>query len=212
MYKLLSLAALIVVIDQVSKLAVKGFSFLGMTHTGMDLYESHSVIGDLLRFTYVENPGMAFGLNFDMPVVLSFFSIGASIFLVYLLRQTESEGISGLRIALAMILGGAVGNLIDRVFYGVAYDYATLFHGRVVDFVDINIPNIDLFGFSLDRFYVFNIADAAVTIGVILLLIYYPSREEQHAREADRKRVDLAQPDPPRDLDVPATELQQPKG
>ena len=209
MYKLLSLAALIVVFDQATKLAVKGFSFLGMTHEGMDLYQSHSIIGDLLRFTYVENPGMAFGLNFDMPVVLSFFSIGASIFLVYLLRQTESEGINGLRIALAMILGGAVGNLIDRVFYGVAYGYSTLFHGRVVDFVDINIPNIDLPFLSLDRFYVFNIADAAVTVGVILLLIYYPSREEQQAREAASKRVEATTEDETRE--VPATGLEQPK-
>jgi signal peptidase II len=180
-YKLLFLAFLVVVIDQISKLSVKGFSFLGMTHQGMDLYESHSIIGDFLRFTYVENPGMAFGLNFDMPVVLSIFSIAASIFLVYLLKQTRDEGMSGLRIALALILGGAVGNLIDRVFYGIAYGYATLFHGRVVDFIDFDIPNIDILSFSLDRFYVFNIADAAVTIGVVLLLIFYPSREEKQA-------------------------------
>lgn len=208
MYKLLSLAALVIVIDQASKLAVKGFSFLGISHPGMELYESHSIIGDLLRFTYVENPGMAFGLNFDMPVVLSLFSIGASVFLVYLLRQTEREGITGLRVALALILGGAVGNLIDRVFYGIAYGYATVFHGRVVDFVDINIPNVNLFGFSLDRFYVFNIADAAVTIGVLLLLIYYPSRQEQKIVEEPPKVPEPGMPNPPDH--IPATGLQHP--
>jgi signal peptidase II len=207
-YKLLSLAALVVIVDQAAKLGVKGFSFLGITHPGMDLYESHSIIGDLLRFTYVENPGMAFGLNFDMPVVLSLFSIGASIFLVYLLRQTEREGITGLRVALALILGGAVGNLIDRVFYGIAYGYATVFHGRVVDFVDINIPNIKILGFSLDRFYVFNIADAAVTIGVVLLLIYYPSRQEKKIGEEPPNVVDPGVSNPPDHL--PATGLQNP--
>lgn len=181
MRKLLTLSALIVAIDQISKLAVKGFDLFGFRHEGMYLYESHQILGDFLRFTFVENPGMAFGLNFGMPIVLGLFSIGASAFLVYLLKRTAKDGFTGLRLALALILGGAVGNLIDRVFYGVFYGYSGLFYGRVVDFVDINIPDINLFGLDLNRFYIFNIADAAVSIGVVLLLIYYPSKK--HADE-----------------------------
>ncbi len=177
MRKLLTLSALIVVIDQITKLAVKGFDLFGFRHEGMYLYESHQILGDFLRFTFVENPGMAFGLNFGMPVVLGLFSIGASAFLVYLLKRTAKDGFTGLRLALALILGGAVGNLIDRVFYGVFYGYSGLFYGKVVDFVDINIPDINLFGLDLNRFYIFNIADAAVSIGVVLLLIYYPSKK-----------------------------------
>lgn len=182
MNRLLWLSALIVIIDQASKLAIKGFNLLGIRHEGMGLYESRQILGDLLRFTYVENPGMAFGLDFGMPVILSLFSLAASIFLVLLLRRTEKSGITGLRVALALILGGAVGNLIDRVFYGLFYGYASIFYGRVVDFVDINIPDIHFLGLHLDRFYVFNIADAAVSIGVVLLLIYYPSRREEQNR------------------------------
>src|ERR1041384_6875071 len=108
MRKLLTLSVLIVVVDQATKLAVKGFDLFGIHHAGMQMYESKQVLGEFLRVTFVENPGMAFGLNFGMPVILSLFSIGASIFLVYLLKRTEKEGMSGLRIALALILGGAV--------------------------------------------------------------------------------------------------------
>ena len=183
MRKLFTLAALIVVIDQITKMAVKGFNIFGVSHEGMQLYESREVIGDFLRWTYVENPGMAFGLNFGMPVILSLFSIAAAIFLVYLITRTENQGINGLRLALTLILGGAVGNLIDRVFYGALYDYAPLFYGKVVDFVDVNIPDITLLGNELKRFYVFNIADAAVSIGVVLLLIFYPSKKPETQQE-----------------------------
>src|SRR5205085_1853095 len=105
--------------------------------------------GDTLRWTFVENPGMAFGFNFGMPVILSLFSVIASIFLVVLIKRTQSQGINGLRIALALILGGAAGNLIDRSFYGLIYDYAPLFYGRVVDFIDFDIPDINLLGLHL---------------------------------------------------------------
>jgi signal peptidase II len=181
--KLLTLSALIVIVDQITKMAVKGFHLFGISHNGMMPYESIPVIGDTLRWTFVENPGMAFGFNFGMPVVLALFSVIASIFLVVLLKRTESQGINGLRIALALILGGAVGNLIDRSLYGVLYDYAPLFYGKVVDFIDFDIPDINLFGLHLNRFYVFNIADAAVSVGVVLLLFFYPSTKEEPVSE-----------------------------
>ncbi len=178
MRKLFTLSFVIILIDQATKLAVKGFDLLGIRHEGMHPYESIQALGDVLRWTYVENPGMAFGLNFGMPVFLSLFSVAASIFLVYLIRKTEPQGMSGLRIALALILGGAVGNLIDRVFYGAFYNYGPLFYGKVVDFIDVDLPDITIFGNHLERFYVFNIADAAVSVGVVLLLIFYPSKPE----------------------------------
>jgi len=190
MRKLLTFSALLMVLDQITKLAVKGFDLFGIRYQGMQLYESRQVLGDFLRWTFVENPGMAFGLNFGMPVILGTFSIGAAVFLIYLLKRTESSGNTGLRIALAMILGGAVGNLIDRVFYGVFYGYAPLFYGKVVDFVDINIPDISIFGTELHRFYIFNIADAAVSVGVVLLLIFYPSRKAAPAHGGGEPPVD----------------------
>jgi len=197
MRKLLTLSVLIVVVDQATKLAVKGFDLFGIHYAGMQMYESKEVLGDFLRFTFVENPGMAFGLNFGMPVFLALFSVAASVFLVYLLRRTEKDGMTGLRLALALILGGAVGNLIDRVFYGAFYGYAPLFYGKVVDFVDINIPDINLLGNELRRFYVFNIADAAVSIGVVLLIFFYPSKKEAARSEALRTAEVPAEPTEP---------------
>lgn len=177
MRKLLLLSTLLVLIDQFTKVLVKGFSLFGIEHKGMYLYESRPVIGELLRWTFVENPGMAFGVDFGMPVILGLFSISASIFLIYLLKRTEKTGSTGLRLSLALILAGAVGNLIDRVFYGVFYGYGPLFYGKVVDFVDVNMPDMNIFGTELERFYIFNVADAAVSIGVILLLIFYPTKK-----------------------------------
>lgn len=182
MRKLLTLSLILVLVDQATKLAVKGFNLFGIHHEGMRLGESISVLGDFLRFTFVENPGMAFGINLGLPIILGLFSIGAAVFLVYLLRRSNSERITGFHVALATILGGAVGNLIDRVFYGVFYGYGSLFDGKVVDFVDVDIPNIDIGSLHLDRFYVFNIADAAVSIGLVLLLFFYPRyQKEQEA-------------------------------
>ncbi len=189
MRKLLAFSALLVLIDQATKMAVKGFSLFGIHHEGMYLGQSIPVIGDVLRFTFVENPGMAFGLDFGMPLLLGLFSIGAAIFLVHLLRKSRDSEIGGFHIALAMILGGAVGNLIDRVFYGLFYGYAPLFRGKVVDFIDVDIPDITIFGRLHDRFYVFNIADAAVSVGIVLLLIFYPKYERMVKERKEREEA-----------------------
>ena len=193
-YLLLSL--LLVLADQATKLAVKGFDLFGIRHEGMHLYESIQVFpgSDLLRWTFVENPGMAFGLNFGMPVVLSIFSIGASVFLVMMLRNAKRHDRPGLSVALALILAGAVGNLIDRVFYGLFYGYAGLFYGKVVDFVDVDLPDMSIFGRQFERFYVFNIADAAVSIGVVLLLLFYPSSKHPETPETTPRDPVLMEP------------------
>lgn len=110
------------------------------------------VLGEFLRFIYVRNPGSAMGL---FPVgrwALVSVSILASIFLVWLYRTTESRLVVR-RSAMAAILGGALGNLVDRVFYG----------GLVVDFIDV--------GFGASRFYTFNVADAGVSVGGALLFL-----------------------------------------
>ena len=85
---------------------------------------------------------------------------------------------------MAFILGGAVGNLIDRVFYGVFYHYAPLFYGRVVDFFDFDFFNISILGKSYDRWPVFNIADSAVTIGVLMLILFYRKVSKEESQEA----------------------------
>ena len=111
-----------------------------------------SIIGDFLRFIYVRNPGSAMGLFPVGRYVLVGISVLASLFLIYLYRTTNP----GLKVrlgAMAAILGGAVGNLVDRIFY----------QGHVVDFIDV--------GIGTHRFYTFNVADMGVTVGGTLLFL-----------------------------------------
>jgi signal peptidase II len=121
------------------------------------------VLGSLLRITYVRNPAAAMGL-FDVgrPLLIAI-SIVASFFLVSLFLRTR-PALRVRRGALAAILGGAVGNLVDRIFYG----------GYVVDFVDI--------GIGTHRFYTFNVADMGVTLGGAVLFLTLLCEGARHRR------------------------------
>ena len=94
------------------------------------------------------------------------------------------------------ILAGAVGNLVDRVFYGMIYGYAPIFWGRVVDFVQVDIPDINFWNIHYTHFPVFNVADSCVTVGVAFLLIFHnriPSFAElktKRAEEIDNKEIE----------------------
>ena len=129
---------------------------------------SVSVVGDFFRLTYIENPGIAFGLRISNKITFIILSIIAVIIIFYYLLSLRDHKI--LRIAFASILGGAFGNIIDRFLFG-----------RVVDFLDfeffnINIPPFQLLflnfsGYQMDRWPVFNVADIAVTVGMALIIL-----------------------------------------
>ncbi len=172
----------VVFVDQLSKFYIKGINipFLNISFEGMYYGESISVIGNFFKITFIENPGMAFGLNpgSEFKLLISVFSLVASIGLLIYLYIVRKQSLS-LRIALAMILGGAVGNMIDRTFYGIIYKYAPIFYGKVVDYFDFDFFNFAIFGRSYDRWPVFNFADVSVTIGVLILILFY----KQHQKE-----------------------------
>jgi signal peptidase II len=136
---------------------------------------------------------MAFGIDIGGKLFFSIFSLLASAGIVYYLYRARGERL-GFRISLAMILGGAAGNLIDRVFYGVLFQNEPWFYGRVIDFLDVDFFDISLFGYHMSRWPVFNIADASVTIGVILLLFSY---RMIGAFEGENRAVQPASPEPP---------------
>jgi len=138
----------------------------------MQLGQSIPVIGDFLRLTFVENPGMAFGIEIGGRLFLTLFSFAASIGIFYYIYHLRKEPFV-IRLTLAMILGGAIGNLIDRIFYGVMFGEAPLFYGKVVDFIDMDFFHIDFLGIQMNRFAVFNIADASVSTGIVLMLLFY---------------------------------------
>jgi signal peptidase II len=192
--KALYVSLAVVIVDQVSKFLVKGFyiPFLNFHYDGMYLGQMIPVIGDFFRITFVENPGMAFGYDpgNNFKLIISIFSLIASIGLILYLYVIRDRTWS-LKIAIALILGGAIGNLIDRTFYGILYNYAPVFYGRVVDFFDFNFFDFTLLGRSYDRWPVFNVADASVTIGVLILLFFYKKHQETGEIEKDIKIAGL---------------------
>lgn len=180
--RVLYLTLVIIITDQISKFYIKGISipFLNLKFEGMYLGESFQVIGDFFKITFTENPGMAFGFDpgSEFKLFISVFSLVASFGLLIYLFTVRNKSLS-LKIAIALILGGAVGNVIDRMFYGLIYDYSPLFYGKVVDFFDFDFINFSIFGRSYDRWPIFNIADAAVSIGVLILLVFYKHHEAE---------------------------------
>jgi signal peptidase II len=129
------------------------------------LMDPVEIIGSVARFTYVRNPGAAMGLVFGGRSLLIAISVIAAVALVLLYRHT-SPRLAIRRCAVAAILGGALGNLVDRVFYD----------GLVVDFIDL--------GIGVHRFYTFNVADMGVTLGglVLFLSLWREGREEKVSR------------------------------
>ena len=172
--RVLYVTGIIVLLDQAAKLFIKGFDipFLHLYHLGIPLGASYPIIGDFLRITFIENPGMAFGIDVGGKLFLTVFSIVASIGIFIYLFKIRQEALV-IRLALALILGGAIGNLIDRVFYGVIFGEGSLFYGKVVDFIDVDFFNIDFLGYHINRFPVFNVADSSVSIGVVMLLLFH---------------------------------------
>jgi len=166
------IAILLILSDQITKFMVKGFPFFGINHIGMQLGESFQVIGDYVKFTFVENPGMAFGISFGWgKIFLSLFSVAASIGLAYLIKKVSFTHIV-VRIGVMLIFAGATGNLIDRCFYGVIFNENPLFYGYVVDFIEVNIPDVSLFGYHYTSWPVFNIADSCVFCGVVSMMFF----------------------------------------
>jgi len=163
---LLILSPLWILLDQLTKALVAARMALG---------SSLPVLGDAVRLTYIRNPHGAFSLQVGSNAAFLVLSLIA--ILLILLYYFQLSGRSDWnRIALGLILGGAAGNFFDRMFLG-----------EVRDFIDVNIPDIHIVSYHLDRWPVFNLADAGVTVGVIMLLLgmlIWRKRKGITAREA----------------------------
>jgi signal peptidase II len=202
----------IVFFDQVTKLLVKGFTLplFNYYHQGMQLGQSIPVIGDFFRLTFVENPGMAFGIEIGGRFFLTLFSFIASIGIFYYIYHLRKEPFI-IRLTLAMILGGAIGNLIDRIFYGVIFGEAPLFYGKVVDFIDMDFFHIDFLSFHMNRFAIFNVADASVSTGIFLMLLFYKKfskLEEPAVQAADAGQVSSGPNSAVSNVDEPKNDVQ----
>ena len=173
--KPLLLIFLVLLADQALKVWIKTNMFIG---------QEFKIFGDWFIIHFTENNGMAFGLEFGGEfgkLALSLFRViavaGIGYGLHYLIKRKYHRG---LILNVALIFSGALGNIIDSVFYGVIYKYETLFHGRVVDMLYFPIVNshfpawFPIWGGEELVFFrpVFNIADTAISIGVIAIMIF----------------------------------------
>jgi signal peptidase II len=179
--KIISLSIILFLIDQISKLFVKGFSIplFNLNIGGFSPGESRPLIGNILHITLVENPGIAFGIDpgeslRDLILIITILTCVS--FFIYLLIAKRAE--IKTKIAIALILGGAAGNLFDRIFYGIFYNYAPLFQGNVVDFLDVRIFKFFIFN-EVQGNYVFNFADVSILSGVVLLVSIIMSSKKQ---------------------------------
>jgi len=170
--KILLLSLILFLIDQTSKLFVRGFSlpWFNINHKGLYPGESKPVINDVLHLTLVENPGIAFGIDpgESLQELILIITILTCIgFLAYLIFAKNAD--NKVRISVALLLGGAAGNLFDRIFYGFFYNYAPLFQGNVVDFLDVRLFRFFIFD-NIHGNYVFNFADISILSGVFILI------------------------------------------
>ena len=168
----------IVLVDQVVKVLVKTSMFLG---------EEFPVLGNWFLIHFTENNGMAFGMEFAgaygkliLSLLRLFAVAGISYVLYYVCKKNYKSGIV---VSIALILAGALGNIIDTVFYGVIFGYEQYLFGRVVDMfyfplIESAFPQwFPIWGGEDFIFFrpVFNIADASITIGVFNILLFQRS-------------------------------------
>ncbi len=192
------LAVLVIAIDQVVKLLV---------HYNMYLGEEIMILGDWFRLHYLLNPGMAFGLKWNSmygKLALTLFRLGAMLGIgYYLYNLVQKDMPKGLLWCVALILGGAVGNVIDSTFYGFFLDNAPnnaptkWFNGQVIDMLffplfDGEYPSwLPYVGGQHFLFFspVFNIADSSIFMGVLIILImqkrYFVGSEKESEIEKE---------------------------
>mgnify|MGYP002550484822 FL=1 len=185
----LGVILLAIILDQALKIWIKTHFYLGEEY----------VITSWFRLYFIENNGMAFGMELGSKLFLSVFRIFLAIGLIWYLwkLRTNTTVKTGYVVCVALITAGAIGNIIDCMLYGLIFNnpippqvatlfppeggYATLFHGRVVDML-----YFPLFSFTWPQWMpwvggehflffqpVFNLADAAISVGIILVLLFY---------------------------------------
>lgn len=205
-FKIILIILGVLILDQALKIYIK---------TNFEYGEDMSLFGsNWAYFNFVENNGMAFGLSLGGEygkLALSLFRIVAVVFLwIYIQRLVRSNAHFGLLVSFALIFAGAVGNIIDSTFYGLIFSesryhgglavmfppgggYAGLLHGKVVDMfyfpiIDTYLPEwFPIWGGQRFEFFkpVFNIADASISVGVGILLLFY----NRFFRDEEKKEV-----------------------
>ncbi len=202
---------LVVIADQVLKIYVKTHFHAG---------ESHAIVGSWFQLYFIENEGMAYGWKFGGEwgkLLLTLFRLAAVIFGVFYIRKIiQQKYHPGFIICAALIFAGALGNLIDSMFYGMifqdsspfsynvaqifpAHGYAGFLHGKVVDMLYFPIIQnahfpawVPFWGGEDFIFFrpIFNLSDAAISTGIITILIFQKRYFKNHTQNVQSKSVE----------------------
>lgn len=153
-------AALIVLgLDQITKYWIR---------TTPELH-NYTLIEGWLAFNFTQNPGMAMGLSPADTWIISLIAIAATLIILVYVWKTMDNAHPGFMACMGLIIGGALGNITDRLFLGKIQEKGGVLDGHVVDFIHfkLNVAGYDVFP------YIFNVADSAITIAILTLLIFY---------------------------------------
>jgi signal peptidase II len=188
-------ALLIIALDQLVKIWVHNTMAYGMEG-------QINVLGNWFKLHYTLNPGMAFGMQIGEPygkIILTTFRLVATAgFVFYLLHAARTGANAGFLLCISLVLGGAIGNLIDSVFYGVLLGNAPLdaptpwLHGQVIDMFYFDIwegilPDwLPVLGGQYYSLWpIFNVADASIFCGILAILLFQ-SKFFPEQKEADK--------------------------
>jgi signal peptidase II len=153
-----STALILYVLDQWSKYVIR---------TTPDL-QRLTLIEGWLSFNFTKNPGMALGITWAETWIISLVAIAATFAIIYYISRTLNEAKTGYLICMGLIIGGALGNITDRIFMARIMGYGSWLDGHVVDFIHftLEIGNYRVFP------YIFNVADMGISIAIFSLIIF----------------------------------------
>lgn len=198
----------IIIADQILKIWVKTNFYLGETLPFTSWFELH----------FIENPGMAFGIELGSKLFLTIFRLAASAFLIYILYKIRNNRnySKGFVVCLSLITAGAIGNVLDCMFYGLIFSestpftmavlfpdgggYDTFLHGKVVDMFHFPLIQgtwpewVPFVGGGDFEFFrpVFNLADSAISVGVIVFILFYSKYLSAQKNETSQEQAEPA--------------------
>ncbi|MEX2462935.1 MAG: signal peptidase II, partial [Balneolaceae bacterium] len=175
---------IVLILDQITKYIVR---------TNMSLHRLE-VIEGWLAFNFTKNPGMALGMDWLSTQTISIIAILATIGIIsYILYSLKKASFAYL-FCMGLIVGGALGNIADRLFMGLVGGYGGVLHGHVVDFIHFTLRIGDRAVFP----YIFNVADIAISTSIIILLLFHrkimPAEAEPELHEQEEEGVGKMDP------------------
>jgi len=132
-------------------------------------WQDWEIIPGWLAFHYTQNPGMALGMQWASTEVISLVAIIATLGIFTYVMYNRSEATTGYLICMGLVLGGAIGNIIDRLLMGYIGGYGDILEGHVIDFIHFTL---DINGWAVFP-YIFNVADVAISVAIISMLLFH---------------------------------------